>query len=119
MSRAEDTTSNTILAALSYHARGWNPTPVHRETKRPVIDGWQTTRLTERELAITFSDNRYNLGIVLGRLSGGLVDIDLDVPSRDGLHHTSYHRPTPVSGASGTPGQTGCTVSTRLNCRSH
>jgi hypothetical protein len=65
-----------LRAARDYLSRGWNPTPVARRGKKPLLEGWPNCRLTEAELPLHFS-NGNNLGVKLGN---GLVDIDADLP---------------------------------------
>jgi len=65
--------------AKAYLARGWLPVPIPAGTKIPVLDAWQKLHLTEKELPAHFS-NGCNIGLILGKPSGGLVDADLDCP---------------------------------------
>lgn len=69
----------SLKAARDYLAHGWMPVPVLHRSKRPVLPGWQKLRLTETELPQHFADDS-NIGLLLGKTSQGLVDIDLDVP---------------------------------------
>jgi len=67
--------SKTIAdAALDYAARGWKPVPVNRKTKRPIGKGWQERPFAPEQ----FNGNAQNVGVQLGAVSGGLVDVDLD-----------------------------------------
>ena len=61
-------------AALDYAARGWKPVPVNRKTKRPIGRGWQERPFAPEQ----FNGNAQNVGVQLGAVSGGLVDVDLD-----------------------------------------
>src|SRR5262249_42316003 len=65
--------------ALDYIARGWNPVPVPPRTKGPSRNGWQT-RLIDAASAPHFFTHNENVGIILGPMSHGLTDIDLDCP---------------------------------------
>jgi len=65
--------------AKAYLARGWLPVPIPAGTKIPILDAWHKLRLTEKELPAHFS-NDCNIGLILGKPSGGLVDADLDCP---------------------------------------
>ncbi len=69
--------SNVQTPARSYYAHGWAPTPVRPRSKKPRLAKWQTRRLTKAEIGELFH-SRDNIGLVLGELSGGLIDIDLD-----------------------------------------
>lgn len=53
------------------------PIPVPHASKAPAIPGWQNLRPTEEDLPQLFS-TLCNIGILLGDVSGGLLDIDLD-----------------------------------------
>ncbi len=67
---------NTLEAALEYHRRGFQVTPL--DGKTPVCRDWLTRELAEDELPRHFFEGR-NAGIVLGG-DTGLVDVDLDNP---------------------------------------
>lgn len=67
----------SLEAAQKFLERGWQPIPVPRGSKRPVIDEWQKLRLTTEELTARFCHGE-NVGVLLGEPSGWLVDVDLD-----------------------------------------
>ncbi|HVF00912.1 MAG TPA: bifunctional DNA primase/polymerase [Rubrobacteraceae bacterium] len=67
---------NTLEAALEYHRRGFQVTPL--AGKQPTLEGWPKRELAEDELPRHFFEGR-NVGIVLGG-DTGLVDVDLDNP---------------------------------------
>ena len=71
------TDSDVLAAVLDYHGRRYDPTPVEYRGKKPVLEGWQKRHLSEEALRGLFAQP-YNIGIVLGAASGGLVDVDLD-----------------------------------------
>ncbi len=66
--------------ARAYLRRGWAPIPVPFRSKNPARARWQALRLTEQDLAAAFPGGPQNIGVLLGTPSGGLADIDLDVP---------------------------------------
>jgi len=73
--------SNGMLeAALDYVARGLAPIPVPHRQKGPLIDNWQDLRITAETAPAYFNGTKQNLGVILGKASGGLTDIDLDCP---------------------------------------
>ena len=73
---------NTIAAAAAdYHERGWKPVPVNRKSKKPIGKNWQNKPYSPTQ----FNGNSQNVGIQLGAISGGLVDIDLDEKAAIGL----------------------------------
>ncbi len=59
----------------AYRARGWVPVPVRPGEKRPAEPAWQT-----RTLDSPWPAGEWDIGLVLGTASGGLVDVDLDCP---------------------------------------
>lgn len=67
-----------LQAAELYAGRGWSVTPVAYRTKKAVLSGWPTLRLTAPELSRHFKNKRINLGVLLGDASRGVVDVDLD-----------------------------------------
>lgn len=72
---------NALLkAARTYTARRrWKVVPIPPREKFPRKKGWQKWRLTEDDLPQHFNTVG-NIGLLLGTPSGGLVDVDLDVP---------------------------------------
>jgi hypothetical protein len=73
------TDTDILAAVLDYYGRGYDPTPVEYRGKKAVLEGWQKRHLGEEALRGLFAQP-YNIGIVLGAASGGLVDVDLDTP---------------------------------------
>ncbi len=68
-----------LEAALDYCRRGWAVVPVHYRDKKPVGVAWHERRLAEAAVRTEFAARR-NVGVLLGQASGGLADVDLDVP---------------------------------------
>jgi Bifunctional DNA primase/polymerase, N-terminal len=66
--------------ALDYIGRGWAPIPVPHRAKKPTGDAWQNLRLTNESAYRYFNGEPQNIGVLLGRGSGGLCDVDLDCP---------------------------------------
>ncbi len=69
---------SVLGAAKSYVSRGFAVVPVPHGKKAPVHRGWERLRLTPEELPRHFDGGPQNVGLILGRPSGGLVDVDLD-----------------------------------------
>ena len=63
--------------ARAYVKRGWAPVPVPRRKKGPTNQGWQKLQITRDNVERYFGD-LINVGVKLGRASGGLTDVDLD-----------------------------------------
>lgn len=61
-----------------YCKRGWSPVPVPWEGKGPVEPEWQNLRLKEGDVKKNFGNNSINVGIVTGKASKDLHDLDLD-----------------------------------------
>lgn len=68
---------NSQDAARTILAHGWTPVPVRPREKAPCEPGWQEMRVAESDIPRRFSTDA-NLGVVTGKLSQGLTDIDLD-----------------------------------------
>ncbi|MEN9800541.1 MAG: hypothetical protein RL653_4238 [Pseudomonadota bacterium] len=66
-----------LEAARHYRKLGWRMVPVPHKSKAPKIRGWPTFEAGP-DLGEHFTDG--NLGVILGPLSGNLVDVDLDSP---------------------------------------
>jgi hypothetical protein len=69
-----------LAAALDYIARGWSPILIPHREKGPLIDAWQDMRVNAETAAGYFNGAKQNVGIILGKASGGLTDLDLDCP---------------------------------------
>jgi len=65
--------------AKNYIQNGWKPIPVEPGEKACKKSGWKHLRITEDTIDQYFRDNS-NIGVLLGGVSGDLVDIDLDCP---------------------------------------
>lgn len=68
--------TSAVEAARSYLAAGWAVVPVEPDTKSPKISDWPMLAAERAWSADDFEG--YNVGVVLGSVSGDLVDIDLD-----------------------------------------
>ena len=67
-----------VDAALALRRRGYAVIDLPRGQKRPVEEGWQNLRLTERDICRRFAVGEPNVGVLTGDHSGGLIDVDLD-----------------------------------------
>ena len=77
-----------LETALEYIRRGWSPVPVPFKSKRPTGDTWQNLRITEADARQWFNGESQNVGVLMGELSGGLADIDLDCA--EAIHAAGY-----------------------------
>jgi putative DNA primase/helicase len=77
----ETRSKRTLLKSVvrGYIRSGYAPVPIPAGKKAPTIRGWQKLRLREDKIAEYFGDSD-NVGLLLGKPSGGLVDVDLDAP---------------------------------------
>lgn len=64
--------------ARSYLQRGWMPLPVPFRFKKPGFAGWEKFTVTDADLPQHFNGQPQNIGVLLGKASGDLIDIDLD-----------------------------------------
>jgi hypothetical protein len=69
---------SSLDVARLYLKRGWAPVAVRYAEKRPTDKGWQKLEVTQENVSEYFDGQRGNIGIKLGRASGGLTDVDLD-----------------------------------------
>ncbi len=69
---------STLRAAEKYICRGFAVVPVPHGKKGPIRKGWEDLRLTLDELPQHFNGRLQNVGLILGKPSRGLVDVDLD-----------------------------------------
>ena len=73
----------TVLEdAQAYVVRGWKVVPTPERTKDPVLLDWPNLDLSLEDLPTHFAVNghRPNIGVILGRRSRGIVDVDNDTP---------------------------------------
>jgi hypothetical protein len=79
---ANGTLPSAVAEAARYYLdRGFLPIPVIPRGKKPIGDGWEQQRPTAETIADLFpADGHRNVGLLLGKPSGGLVDVDLDSP---------------------------------------
>jgi hypothetical protein len=64
---------NAREAAKGYIARGWSIVPVPAHNKGPVLDRWQRGGFRADDV-----DPADNIGLLLGKVSSRLTDVDLD-----------------------------------------
>lgn len=67
-----------LEVARSYLRRVWMPLPVPYRAKNPGFSGWQNFTVTEADLHLHFNGQPQNIGVLLGKASGDLADVDLD-----------------------------------------
>jgi Bifunctional DNA primase/polymerase, N-terminal len=61
-----------------YINHGFAPVPVKFKDKCPIDKEWPTLRFSEDNIENYFGGKRKNIGILTGRASDGLVDVDID-----------------------------------------
>jgi hypothetical protein len=70
-----------ILSTVrDYIALGWAPVPIPHRQKGPLLDAWQDLRVNAETAVAYFNGAKQNIGVILGKASGGLTDVDLDCP---------------------------------------
>lgn len=73
---ATDRVTQLLRAAETYRERGWSPTPVRG--KKAYLPDWSSRSLPISELRRELWLPERGIGLVLGKASSGLVDVDLD-----------------------------------------
>lgn len=73
-------------AAVEYARQGWRIVPVPAGAKNPSSEGWPDIAWAPEDVS-----HAHNVGVILGPVSGDLVDIDLD--SRAALELAPYFLP--------------------------
>src|SRR5262249_34924800 len=77
--------------ALDYLAEGFSPIPVKFRSKAPKIKGWPELTVSANNVGDYFNGEPINIGVLTGRPSGGLVDVDIDSP--EALKFASHFLP--------------------------
>lgn len=90
-------------AVRSYLRAGYRVVPIPAGKKAPKFKGWQKLRLGESEIADYFSDGT-NVGLLLGKASGGIVDVDLDAPEALAIAPAFLLSTDMIHGSAGKPG---------------
>lgn len=93
---------SALRAAERYVGRGFAVVPVPHGRKGPTLEGWEGLRLSADELPQHFNGKPQNIGLLLGRPSGGLVDVDHDVPETAKIAGR-FLSPTVTSGRESSP----------------
>jgi hypothetical protein len=78
---------STLDHAKRYLRRSWAPVAIPLQEKAPRIPGWPSLRITEIDAPRYFTGEQ-NIGIILGKPSNGLTDVDLDCPEAIELANT-------------------------------
>lgn len=69
-----------LRIANEYCDQGWSPIPIPHMEKAPIMKGWQDLRITKENAADHFRNDPSNIGVLLGKASKGLTDVDMDCP---------------------------------------
>lgn len=73
--------TNKLQWARYYASLGWSIIPLRPGTKKPAVKAWkqyQSTPASEDQLVKWFSSGKYDIGVVLGAVSGNLACRDFD-----------------------------------------
>ena len=70
----------TLDSVLTYIDSGLAPIPVPHKQKGPAIKNWTGLRIDKNNVEEYFNGREMNVGILMGRPSNDIVDIDLDDP---------------------------------------
>ena len=100
-----DRAAELRCAIEQYTGRGWRVVILRPRDKRPLDEGWTSAPPTVDVLLARLDGCAdYNLGLLLGALSGGLVDVDLDSPEARALAPNLLPPTQAVFGRTGAPG---------------
>jgi len=69
---------SALRATQRYVGAGFAVVPIPHRSKRPVLEGWEALKLSADELPEHFNGRPQNVGLLLGKPSGGLIDVDQD-----------------------------------------
>ncbi len=75
---------NRLEYAKDYQGRGYAPLPLPLKAKSPGFNDWQKYQPVNGQLERDFSGEG-NIGLLLGKPSGWLIDVDLDWPEAQKL----------------------------------
>lgn len=89
-------------AAKGYLAQGYAPIPVPAGRKSPQLRGWPDLRLSCDEVADAFGTGG-NIGLLLGKPSGWLIDVDLDCDEAVALADEHLPATESISGRASRP----------------
>jgi hypothetical protein len=64
--------------ARAYIARTWSPVSIKYREKFPPLREWQTLRINHETAPQYFNGGPLNVGVILGKASNGLCDVDCD-----------------------------------------
>jgi hypothetical protein len=79
------------VGCCQYLDRAYCPIPVQYQAKRPLLNDWTKPGLINTNNVDQYFSDATNIGIVLGRASNGLVDIDID--AKEGPNLAPYLLP--------------------------
>lgn len=91
-----------LEAARFYHSRGYVPIPIPLGRKGPAFAGWPNFRPRPNEFARLFGGTG-NIGLLTGKPSGWLIDVDLDCPEAVALAPEFLPHTAAVIGRLGSP----------------
>ncbi|HMV46681.1 MAG TPA: bifunctional DNA primase/polymerase [Blastocatellia bacterium] len=93
---------NRLDYAKDYQGRGYTPLPLPLKAKNPGFHDWQKYQPVNGRLERDFS-NEGNIGLLLGKPSGWLIDVDLDWPESQRLASAFLPETTAKSGRESAP----------------
>ena len=94
-------TDDVRAAAADYLKRGWCPLPLKPKDKAPAVErNWPQFKTSLETLEADFHPHE-NIGIILGKRSGGLIDVDLDCQEANNVADVLAPKTDLVSGRGG------------------
>lgn len=91
-----------LRCVARYLAQKWAPVPLPLGSKAPKMAGWPSFRTSETSAARDFA-RAGGVGLILGRASNGLVDVDLDCAEAVALARDLLPPTAMISGRPGNP----------------
>jgi len=83
--------TNQRSRAAEYIKKGWPPIPVKSMGEEPLHPDWQNLRIGMNDIDRWFPDEPTNIGVLLGKASGGLVDVH--IVDKDARRFARYFLP--------------------------
>lgn len=90
-------------AVKRYIKKGYKPVPVEKRGKKVAIDDWPNLEIDISNIDEYFSSPNQNVGLILGKRSRGLVDIDLDCDEAIDLADSYLPTTSSIFGRRGAP----------------
>lgn len=78
------------------YRKEWRIIPLRKFTKIPIHSSWNTREFNEKELDLYLNELNSNIGLVLGSVSGNIIDIDIDDPIAANIIERNFKDKAPI-----------------------